>query len=89
MPVLRIESKSSNDSSSMGAVNEMKAGKAQGLGGLSVFFEEKWYGHMTVRYLVRLLNKCFNIGPLPMDSCGAFILLVYRGTRNNYEVVTQ
>ena len=57
----------------LAAMNEMKAGKVLGLNGFRVNYLKK--GVMTVaELLVRLLNKGFDRGAVPIDRHGAFIV---------------
>ena len=60
------------------AVNEMKFGKAPGQDGLPVECLKK-DGMTVLEWLVRLLNLSFDMGVVPMDWHGAFIVPLYKG----------
>ena len=65
-------------------MNEMKSGKAKGLDGFPVECLEK--GIMAVlKWLVRLLNVCFDMGVVPMDWRGACIVSLYKGKGDKCE----
>ena len=55
------------------AVNEMKSGKAPGLGGFPVECIKK-NGMAVLEWLVRLLNLSFDIGVVPMDWRGVVLV---------------
>ena len=60
------------------AVNEMKSGKAPGLDGFPVECSKK-SGMAVLKWLVRLLNVSFDVGVVPMDWRGAYIVPLYKG----------
>ena len=55
------------------AVNEMKSGKAPGLDGFPVECLKKC-GMAVLEWLVRLVNSSFDMGVVPIDWRGAFIV---------------
>ena len=59
------------------AVNEMKSGKAPGLGRFPVECLKK-DGMSVLEWLVRLLNLSFDMGVVPMDWRCACIVLLYK-----------
>ena len=48
------------------AVNEIKSGKAPGLDGFPVECSKKG-GMAALKWLVRVINLCFDMGVVPMD----------------------
>ena len=59
------------------AVKEMKSGSPRLDGFFRYNFKKRWYG--IVGWLVRLLNISFDMGVVPMDWRGAFIVPLYKG----------
>ena len=65
-------------------MNEMKYSKAPGLDGFPVECLKK--GAMAVlEWLVRLLNISFDMGVVPMDWHGAYIVPLYKGKGDTSE----
>ena len=67
--------------------NEMKSGEAPGLDGFPAECLKKG-GMAILEWLVRLLNLSFNMGVVPMDWHGAFIVPLYKGKGDNVNVAT-
>ena len=60
------------------AVNEMRSGMAPGLDEFAVERLKK-VGMAVLEWLVRLLNLSFDMGVVPMDWRGAYIVPLYKG----------
>ena len=66
------------------AVNEMKSGKGPGLDGFPVECLNKG-GMAVLEWLVRLLNLSFDMGIVPKDWRGAWIVPLYNGKDDKCE----
>ena len=65
------------------AVNEMKSGKAPGLDEFQVECLNKG-GMAVLEWLVRLLNLSFDMGVVPKDWRGAYIVPLYKGKNDKW-----